>query len=110
MMVSWMPTTMIESSASSESEAPALPMDIDFLEQLRCETFGRALLLRHRTDSTSVYTWGRMGEHNLVIAPLAAGVYGTTSAVTTASPVLASVPPVRVGLLVGIGGSIARPP
>ncbi|KAL6229486.1 hypothetical protein BDW75DRAFT_97567 [Aspergillus navahoensis] len=39
---------------------------------------------RHQTDA-NVYTWGRMGEHNIVIVSLAAGVYGTTSAATTAS-------------------------
>ncbi|KAI8710877.1 NACHT domain-containing protein [Fusarium sp. LHS14.1] len=63
---------------------------------------------RHRTDA-NVYTWGRVGEHNIVIASLAAGVYGTTSAATTASSLLASLPSIRVGLLVGIGGGIARP-
>jgi nucleoside phosphorylase len=63
---------------------------------------------RHQTD-TNVYTWGRMGEHNLVIASLAAGVYGTTSAATTASSLLASLPSIRIGFLVGIGGGIARP-
>jgi nucleoside phosphorylase len=50
-----------------------------------------------------------MGEHNIVIASLASGVYGTTSAATTASSLLASLPSIRVGLLVGIGGGIARP-
>ncbi|KAH7201175.1 ankyrin repeat-containing domain protein [Fusarium oxysporum] len=63
---------------------------------------------RHPTDA-NVYTWGRVGEHNIVIASLAAGVYGTTSAATTASSLLASLPSIRVGLLVGIGGGIARP-
>ncbi|KAJ4034152.1 hypothetical protein NW758_011110 [Fusarium oxysporum] len=63
---------------------------------------------RHQTDA-NVYTWGRVGEHNIVIASLAAGVYGTTSAATTASSLLASLPSIRVGLLVGIGGGIARP-
>lgn len=63
---------------------------------------------RHQTDANS-YTWGRMGEHNIVIASLASGVYGTTSAATTASNMLASLPCIRVGLLVGIGGGIARP-
>lgn len=63
---------------------------------------------RHQTDE-NVYTWGRVGEHNIVIASLAAGVYGTTSAATTASNLLASLPSIRVGLLVGIGGGIARP-
>ncbi|KAL2820313.1 Pfs, NACHT and ankyrin domain protein [Aspergillus granulosus] len=63
---------------------------------------------RHQTDA-NVYTWGRMGEHNIVIASLASGVYGTTSAATTASALLASLPSIRVGVLVGIGGGIARP-
>jgi hypothetical protein len=40
---------------------------------------------------------------------LASGVYGTTSAATTASSLLASLPTIRVGLLVAIGGGIARP-
>ncbi|KAH0595471.1 hypothetical protein MHUMG1_06646 [Metarhizium humberi] len=63
---------------------------------------------RHQTD-TNVYTWGRMGQHNIVIVSLAAGDYGTTSAATTASSLLASLPSIRVGLFVGIGGGIARP-
>jgi nucleoside phosphorylase len=50
-----------------------------------------------------------MGEHNVVLASLAAGVYGTTSAATTASSLLASLPQIRIGLLVGIGGGISRP-
>jgi nucleoside phosphorylase len=63
---------------------------------------------RHQNDP-NVYTWGRVGEHNIVIASLASGDYGTTSAATTASNLLASLPSIRVGLLVGIGGGIARP-
>ncbi|KAF2194389.1 purine and uridine phosphorylase [Zopfia rhizophila CBS 207.26] len=60
-------------------------------------------------SDTNSYTWGRMGKHNIVIASLAAGVYGTTSAATTASSLLSSLPQIRIGLLVGIGGGIARP-
>ncbi|RSL83473.1 hypothetical protein CEP52_016705 [Fusarium oligoseptatum] len=63
---------------------------------------------RHQTDA-KVYTWGRVGEHNIVIASLPAGVYGTTSTATTASGLLASLPSIRVSLLVGTGGGIARP-
>lgn len=63
---------------------------------------------QHQADTNS-YTWGRMGEHNIVIASLPAGVYGTTSAATTASNLLSSLPQIRIGLLVGIGGAIARP-
>jgi len=63
---------------------------------------------QHPNDTNS-YTWGRMGKHNIVIASLAAGVYGTVSAATTASSLLSSLPEIRIGLLVGIGGGIARP-
>lgn len=63
---------------------------------------------QHQIDQ-NVYSWGRMGKHNIVIASLASGVYGTTAAATTASSLLASLPSIRVGLLVGIGSGIARP-
>lgn len=63
---------------------------------------------RHQTDA-NVYTWGRVRDHNIVIVSLAAGVYGIVSAATTASSLLASLPSIRVGLFVGIGGGIARP-
>ncbi|CEO59711.1 Putative Pfs, NACHT and Ankyrin domain protein [Penicillium brasilianum] len=63
---------------------------------------------RHQSDA-NVYTWGYVGEHNIVVASLAAGDYGTTSAATATSSLLASLPSIRVGLLVGIGGGIARP-
>ncbi|KAL7760741.1 hypothetical protein ACKLNR_010831 [Fusarium oxysporum f. sp. zingiberi] len=63
---------------------------------------------QHRSDTNS-YTWGRIGEHNVVIASLPAGVYGTTSTATTASNLIHSLPYIRIGLLVGIGGGIARP-
>ncbi|POR34530.1 Vegetative incompatibility protein HET-E-1 [Tolypocladium paradoxum] len=63
---------------------------------------------QHQSDTNS-YTWGRMGEHNIVIASLPARVYGTTFAATTASNLLSSLPQIRIGLVVGIGGGIARP-
>ncbi|CAF3619940.1 unnamed protein product, partial [Fusarium graminearum] len=63
---------------------------------------------QHQSDTNS-YTWGRIGEHNIVIASLPAGVYGITSAATTASNLIHSLPHIRIGLLVGIGGGIARP-
>ncbi|KAH6883591.1 hypothetical protein B0T10DRAFT_445998 [Thelonectria olida] len=63
---------------------------------------------QHQSDGNS-YTWGRIGEHNIVITSLPAGVYGTTSAATTASNLINSLPHIRIGLLVGIGGGIAQP-
>jgi len=50
-----------------------------------------------------------MGEHNIVIASLPAGLYGTTSTATTAKNLLSSLPQIRIGLLVGIGAGIAQP-
>ena len=63
---------------------------------------------QHTADTNS-YTWGRIGDHNIVIASLPAGVYGTASAANTASNILSSLPHIRIGLLVGIGGGIAHP-
>ncbi|KAJ3469863.1 hypothetical protein MRS44_003928 [Fusarium solani] len=63
---------------------------------------------QHRSDENS-YTWGRIGQHNVVIASLPAGVYGIAAAATTASDLIHSLPHIRIGLLVGIGGGIARP-
>ncbi|KAH7020836.1 ankyrin repeat-containing domain protein [Microdochium trichocladiopsis] len=50
------------------------------------------------------YTLGRMGRHNVVIAVLPMGRYGTTSASTVARDMLHSFPNVRVGLMVGVAG------
>lgn len=87
----------------------ALPIERAAAEAMLDEEHAApASFARHRTDA-NVYTWGRVGEHNIVIASLPAGAYGTTSAATTALSLLASLPSIRIGLLVGIGGGIARP-
>lgn len=75
------------------------------LDELHDEPHGFS---QHPADENA-YTWGRMGKHNIVIASLAAGLYGTTSAATTASKLLSSLPQIRIGLLVGVGGGIPRP-
>ncbi|KAK1839854.1 Kinesin light chain 5, partial [Colletotrichum chrysophilum] len=54
-------------------------------------------------DSNS-YVLGSIGSHNVVIAALPEGEYGTTSAATVAKDMLHSFPNVRIGLMVGIGG------
>ena len=50
------------------------------------------------------YTLGRVGKHNVVIAVLPDGEYGTASAAIVASDMRHSFPNVRIGLMVGIGG------
>lgn len=63
---------------------------------------------QHPSD-TNAYTWGRIGAHNVVIASLPAGVHGIVPAASTASSLLSSLPQIRIGLLVGIGGGVPRP-
>ncbi|KAJ4379966.1 hypothetical protein N0V86_004272 [Didymella sp. IMI 355093] len=55
-------------------------------------------------NDSNDYTLGRIGKHNVVIAVLPEGEYGTASAATVAAGILHSFPNVRIGLMVGIGG------
>lgn len=50
------------------------------------------------------YTLGRIGKHNVVIAVLPDGEYGTQSAACVARDMAHSFPNLRIGLMVGIGG------
>ncbi|KXJ88602.1 hypothetical protein Micbo1qcDRAFT_197362 [Microdochium bolleyi] len=50
------------------------------------------------------YTLGRMGRHQVAIAVLPDGEYGTTSAAMVARDMLHSFRNIRIGLMVGIGG------
>jgi nucleoside phosphorylase len=50
------------------------------------------------------YTLGKIGNHNVVIAVLPMGQYGTTNAAIVARDLIRSFPNIRIGLMVGIGG------
>ncbi|KAF0315627.1 hypothetical protein GQ607_017114 [Colletotrichum asianum] len=52
------------------------------------------------------YSWGRVGDHNIVIASLGGESYGLVSAATTATCMANSLPHLRFGLLVGIGAGV----
>ncbi|KAL2860013.1 hypothetical protein BJX68DRAFT_251851 [Aspergillus pseudodeflectus] len=54
------------------------------------------------------YTLGKMGGHNVVIAVLPNGEYGTSSASGVARDMLHSFPNVKLGLMVGIAGGAPR--
>lgn len=82
----------------------ALPIETAVAKAMLDETY-RALPLINVKD-TNAYTLGRIAEHNVVIASLPGGSYGTTSAAVTASNMLSSFPNIRFGLMVGIGGGI----
>ncbi|UKZ82599.1 hypothetical protein TrVFT333_010392 [Trichoderma virens FT-333] len=62
--------------------------------------------LRPSHNDGNVYTFGSIGGHNIVIACLPKGRYGTNSAATIATKMISSFPSVKFGLLVGIGGGI----
>ncbi|EWG50058.1 AGC/PKA protein kinase [Fusarium verticillioides 7600] len=55
-------------------------------------------------NDDNIYTLGRMGKHNIVIAVLPDGEYGTSSAARVGRDLQHTFPNVRIGLLVGIGG------
>lgn len=61
------------------------------------------------TNDNNNYVRGKIGNHNVVIAVLPHGEYGTTSAATVARDMLRSFPNVRIGLMVGIGGGAPSP-
>jgi nucleoside phosphorylase len=55
------------------------------------------------------YALGRIGNHNIVIAVLPDGEYGTAVAAAVARDMLGSFPNIRIGLLVGIAGGAPSP-
>lgn len=55
-------------------------------------------------NDNNSYVLGQICDHNIVIACLPTGVYGTTSAVTVATMMMASFRQIRFALVVGIGG------
>jgi nucleoside phosphorylase len=55
---------------------------------------------------TNIYTFGRIGEHNVVIACLPKGQTGTNSAAAVASQMQSAFTSIRFGLMIGIGGGV----
>ncbi|KAH9231531.1 hypothetical protein K456DRAFT_1773148 [Colletotrichum gloeosporioides 23] len=81
----------------------ALPIELAAASGMMDEDY--AQLLSQPTDS-NMYSYGRIGVHNIVVACLPAGQMGTNSAATVASQMKSSFPSLRFGLLVGIGGGV----
>jgi nucleoside phosphorylase len=57
-------------------------------------------------NDTNDYTLGKIGGHNVVIAVLPNGEYGTASAASVATSMLNTFHNIRIGLMVGIGGGV----
>ncbi|KAJ3497611.1 hypothetical protein NLG97_g1762 [Lecanicillium saksenae] len=61
------------------------------------------------THDNNDYTLGRIGRHNVAIAVMPGGEYGTASAAVTATDMLHTFSNIRIGLMVGIGGGAPSP-
>ncbi|KAL7959305.1 ankyrin repeat-containing domain protein [Trichoderma compactum] len=57
-------------------------------------------------NDTNTYTLGSIGSHNVVIACLPKGQYGTNSAANVATLMISSFPSIKIGLMVGIGRGV----
>ncbi|KAN0085478.1 WD40-repeat-containing domain protein [Elaphomyces granulatus] len=62
--------------------------------------------LPNSSNDQNTYVLGKIHTHNVVIACLPSGVYGTTSAATVANQMLCTFRSIRFGLMVGIGGGV----
>src|SRR5467141_5086548 len=58
------------------------------------------------SNDQNTYILGTIDAHNVVIACLPSGVYGTTSAAIVANQMRFTFPAIRFGLMVGIGGGV----
>ncbi|KAL4786140.1 hypothetical protein BJX76DRAFT_346425 [Aspergillus varians] len=81
----------------------ALPLEMAAAQALLDEVHQD---LAVQPNDHNTYTLGRIGEHNVVIACLPSGIYGTSSATAVAMQLLSSFGSIRLGLMVGIGGGI----
>lgn len=86
----------------------ALPIERAAAIAMLDEQHRKPLDFAQPPNDKNSYTWGQIYDHNIVTESLSAGVYGTTSAATTATSMLSSFPQIRIGLMVGIGAGIPR--
>jgi nucleoside phosphorylase len=85
--VSALPLEMAAAKAMMDAVHPSLP--------------------QHKTDH-NVYTLGKISGHNVVVACLPSGAYGSISAATVVSHLTSTFQNIRFGLMVGIGGGVPR--
>jgi len=81
----------------------ALPIELAAAQEMLDEEHQG---LPQDADDSNIYTLGRMGEHNVVIACLPAGQMGNNSAASVALQMKSSFNAIRFGLMVGIGGGV----
>lgn len=79
----------------------ALPVELTASEGMLDDVYPE---LEQVHGDENLYTLGRIGQHNIVIAWLPAGSTGIAPAAKVAKDMLRSFPRIRFGLMVGIGG------
>ncbi|KAK5711258.1 hypothetical protein LTR15_012548 [Elasticomyces elasticus] len=80
----------------------ALDVEKAAMDAMLDEEHGGVAPMEH---DNNYYSFGRMGQHDVVIACLPAGVMGKASAATVAKDMMRSFP-IKVGFMVGIGGGV----
>jgi len=81
----------------------ALPIELAAAAELLDEEFED---LPEDTNDTNVYTFGRVGDHKVVVACLPAGQTGTNSAAAVAIQMKSKFTSIRFALMVGVGGGV----
>jgi len=81
----------------------ALPIELAAAQEMLDEEHQD---LPRDANDTNLYTLGRIGEHNIVVACLPAGQTGTNSAAAVAVKMKSKFASIQFGLMVGIGGGV----
>lgn len=81
----------------------ALPVELAAAQEMLDEEHEN---LHHDANDTNIYSLGRIGEHNVVIACLPGRQTGTNLAAAVAVQIKSALTSIRFGLMVGIGGGV----
>jgi nucleoside phosphorylase len=81
----------------------ALPVELAAAQEMLDEEHET---IHHNANDTNIYSLGRIGEHNVVIACLPEGQTGTNSAAAVAVQMKSAFTSIRFALMVGIGGGV----
>ncbi|KAL2848203.1 hypothetical protein BJX68DRAFT_255815 [Aspergillus pseudodeflectus] len=98
-----MPNNILSHDAYTIAWISALPLEMAAAKLMLDEIHGN--LTQPSTDH-NCYTLGSIHGHNIVIACLPSGVYGTISATTVLAQMLPTFGSIKFGLMVGIGGGV----
>ncbi|BCS25435.1 uncharacterized protein APUU_50146S [Aspergillus puulaauensis] len=99
-----MPPRVLSHDAYTIAWICALPLEMAAAKLMLEEVHGN---LHQPSTDHNCYTLGSIHGHNIVIACLPSGMYGTISATTVLAQMLPTFRSLKFGLMVGIGGGVA---